>query len=74
MQWSSGRVREGWLRTGDGMDFTAAVAAEVAIRLRSGKGRAGAHTPGALFGFELAEAAGGELQVIDEPAPTEKIG
>jgi len=74
VQWSSGRVREGWLRTGDGMDFTAAVAAEVATRLRSGKGRPGAHTPGALFGFELAEAAGGEMQVIDEPAPTEKIG
>jgi short subunit dehydrogenase-like uncharacterized protein len=71
VQWSSGQVREGWLRTGDGMDFTAAVAAEVAIRLRHGQGRPGAYTPGALFGFELAEAAGGELQVIDESIPAE---
>lgn len=74
VQWSSGRIREGWLRTGDAMDFTAAVAAEVAIRLRAGQGRPGARTPGALFGFELAEAVGGELHVNDESTPTEKIG
>jgi hypothetical protein len=61
VEWSSGEVREAWLRTGDGSNFTAAVAAEVARRLRSGEGRPGAHTPGALFGPELAEAAGAEL-------------
>jgi len=62
-EWSSGRIREGWLRAGDGMDFTAAVAAEVTHRLLKGEGRPGAYTPGALFGPELAEAAGGEFLV-----------
>jgi len=66
-EWSTGTVREGWLRTGDGHDFTAAAAAEVARRLLSGRGRPGTYTPGALFGPELAEAAGGEL-LINQPA------
>jgi len=63
-EWASGAVREGWLRVGDGTDFTAAVTAEVTQRLLKGEGRPGAHTPGALFGPELAEAAGGEF-VLD---------
>ena len=74
VEWSSGLVREGWLRTGDGMDFTAAVAAEVAVRLRDGQGKAGAYTPGALFGFALAEAAGGELLVSEQATSTAKSG
>jgi hypothetical protein len=45
------------------MTFTAAVAEEVAQRLLKGEGRPGSHTPGALFGSELAEAAGGEFLV-----------
>ncbi len=59
VQWSDGTSQEGWLRAGDGMDFTAAVTAEVAQRLLKEKGRPGAYTPGALFGPELAEAVGG---------------
>ena len=59
VQWPDGTNQEGWLRVGDGMDFTAVVATEVAERLLQGKGRPGAYTPGALFGPELAEAAGG---------------
>ncbi len=59
--WPSGTVRDGWLRTGEGHEFTAAVAAEVTQRLLRGDGRPGAFTPGALFGSELAEAAGGTL-------------
>jgi hypothetical protein len=43
------------------MDFTARVATEVALRLARGQGRPGAFTPGALFGPELAGAAGGEF-------------
>ena len=62
-QWPSGTVREGWLRAGDGMDFTVAATAEVAQRLARGEGRPGAHTPGALFGPDLAVAAGGEFLV-----------
>lgn len=64
-QWASGEVREGWLRVGDGTDFTAAVTVEVTRRLLNGDGRPGAHTPGALFGPELAEACGGQF-VLDD--------
>ncbi|WP_031465258.1 membrane protein [Sciscionella sediminilitoris] len=59
VSWPDGETRQGWLRTGEGMGYTTSVAAEVAYRLAEGKGRPGAHTPGALFGPELAEAAGG---------------
>lgn len=65
--WAHARVedadgaRDGWLRAGEAMDFTAAVAAEVTGRLARGEGRPGAYTPGALFGAELAVAAGGEF-------------
>ncbi|WP_335981276.1 hypothetical protein [Streptomyces sp. CA2R106] len=65
---ADGRSRTGWLRTGDGMGFTAAVTAEVALRLARGQGKPGAHTPGALFGPELAEAAGAVF-LLDEPHP-----
>lgn len=61
VEWPSGTVREGWLRAGDGMDFTVAATAEVALRLARGEGRPGAYTPGALFGPDLAVAAGGEF-------------
>jgi short subunit dehydrogenase-like uncharacterized protein len=61
VRWSSGEVREGWLRAGEGMEFTAAVAAGVAGRPARGEGKPGAHTPGALFGPERASDAGGEF-------------
>ena len=61
--WPDGTSREGWLRAGDGMAYTASVAAAVAARLARGEGRPGAHTPGALFGADLAEEAGGTLLV-----------
>ena len=61
VEWPDESVREGWLRVGDGMVFTARVAAEVAARLAQGSDRPGAYTPGALFGPELAEAAGGQF-------------
>lgn len=70
-QWSDGQVREGWLRTGDGVRFTAAVAAEVARRLLDGRGRPGAHTPGALFGPGLAEAVGATITVDGAPRGSE---
>ncbi|MBM6405281.1 hypothetical protein JQN72_13625 [Phycicoccus sp. CSK15P-2] len=63
VEWPSGRVREGWLRTGDGMEFTAAAAAEVARRLADGDGRPGTFTPARLFGPEVALAAGAELVI-----------
>jgi len=61
VRWPDGSSREGWLRMGEGMSFTAAVAAEVAIRLARDEGRPGAYTPGSLFGAELAERAGGRF-------------
>jgi len=69
VQWPSGTVRDGWLRVGDAMEFTASVAAEVTCRLLHGEGRPGSYTPGALFGAELAEAAGGSF-VLDQPRTT----
>ncbi|OLV16136.1 hypothetical protein [Deinococcus marmoris] len=61
MQWASGETREGWLRAGVGMDFTAAVVANVAARLARREGRPGAYTPGALFGTNLAEEVNGQF-------------
>lgn len=69
IEWPSGASREGWLRADDAMDFTVAVATEVALRLSRGEGRPGAYTPGALFGPELATAAGGEF-LLDEATPS----
>ncbi|GAA4560234.1 saccharopine dehydrogenase NADP-binding domain-containing protein [Pseudonocardia xishanensis] len=62
VEWSDGRVREGWLRLGDAQAFTVSVAAEVARRLLAGDGRPGAFTPAALFGPGLAETCGGEYR------------
>ena len=46
VEWADGTVREGWLRTGEGGDFTAAVAAEVA---RRALGRGMVLAPGVVF-------------------------
>ena len=67
VQWSDGRVREGWLRAGDAMAFTNAVTTAVALRLAGNEGRPGAYTPGALFGPDLAVQAGGRF-FIDQGA------
>jgi len=68
VEWATGATRDGWLRTGDGMDFTAAAAANVAGRLARGEGRSGTYTPGALFGPSLATDAGGQF-ILDHDAP-----
>jgi short subunit dehydrogenase-like uncharacterized protein len=65
VQWPDGSTREGWLRAGEGMAFTATVAAEVASRLGRNEGRPGAYTPGSLFGRELAVHAGGQF-ILDQ--------
>ncbi|MGV9802127.1 hypothetical protein ACWDTP_29180 [Mycobacterium sp. NPDC003449] len=65
IEWPSGRVREGWLRAGDGMAYTAAAVTEVAQRLAKGEARPGAFTPARLFGPDLALAAGAEFLVTD---------
>jgi short subunit dehydrogenase-like uncharacterized protein len=68
LEWADGDRREAWLRTGEGYEFTGAVAAAVARRLAEGTARAGAFTPGALFGAELAREAGAEI-VLDGVRP-----
>jgi len=66
VEWPSGRVGEGWLRTGEGMTFTAGAVTEVAQRLAKGEGRPGAFTPARLFGPEVALAAGAEFMITSE--------
>jgi short subunit dehydrogenase-like uncharacterized protein len=63
VQWPDGTDQEGWLRTGDAMEFTTTVTATIAERLLAAQGQPGAYTPGALFGPELAEAAGGTFLI-----------
>ena len=65
-QWPDGETREGWLRAGEAMQFTANVAAQVVSRVARGEAKPGAFTPGALFGPELAQAAGGEFLITGE--------
>ena len=72
VQWPDGEVREGWLRAGEATRFTAAVAAQVTRRLLQGQGRPGAHTPGALFGPQLARDAGATLVLEGAPTPEDR--
>lgn len=62
-EWEGGETRQAWLRTGEGYRFTSRVAATVAARLAAGEARPGAFTPAALFGADLARAAGGTISV-----------
>lgn len=64
VDWADGTRQEGWLRAGDGMDFTADVTATVSELLAHGAGRPGAWTPAAALGTDLATAAGGTF-VLD---------
>ena len=64
VRWPDGTSREGWLRTGEAMTFTVAAVAEVTLRLARGNADAGAYTPAAAFGPEIAVDAGGEF-VLD---------
>lgn len=68
VRWPDGQVRDGWLRSGEATQFTAAVAAGVTLRLLNGEVRPGAHTPGALFGPELAREAGATFVIDNSPA------
>jgi len=57
--WTDGTLLEAWLRAGDAGLFTTRVASAVALRLYRKERSAGAYTPGALFGPDLAIEAGG---------------
>jgi len=57
--WSDGQLAEGWLRAGDGMDYTADVSATIVAALLAGRGKPGAFTPAMAFGHEIAVEAGG---------------
>jgi short subunit dehydrogenase-like uncharacterized protein len=69
--WADGTRREGWLRAGEGMAYTASVAASVAADLARGGGQPGAYTPGALFGPRVAEQAGGQFILPSTPGDTQ---
>jgi short subunit dehydrogenase-like uncharacterized protein len=64
VEWADGTRLEGWLRAGDGMDFTADVTATVTERLARGAAAPGAWTPAAALGPDVATAAGGTF-VLD---------
>ncbi|MFJ8794492.1 saccharopine dehydrogenase NADP-binding domain-containing protein [Streptomyces sp. NPDC102462] len=64
VEWADGTRHEGWLRADDGMDYTADVTAAVTELLARGAGRAGAWTPAAALGADLATTAGGTF-VLD---------
>jgi short subunit dehydrogenase-like uncharacterized protein len=64
VDWPDGTRREGWLRAGEGMDYTAHVVAEVSARLARGEGKPGAYTPAAAFGTDLA-TVGGATFILD---------
>jgi short subunit dehydrogenase-like uncharacterized protein len=71
LEWADGNQRQAWLHTGEGYQFTAAVAAAVARRLVEGTARTGASTPGALFGVALAREAGAQIiQDCNEGTPS----
>ena len=57
--WPDGTVREGWLRAGDAMEFTADALAAVSTAILSGTAPNGAFTPAAAFGAQIAVIAGG---------------
>jgi short subunit dehydrogenase-like uncharacterized protein len=59
VEWPDGTRREGWLRADDAMDYTADAVTAVVARLADGPRPAGAYTPAAAFGPEMAAAAGG---------------
>jgi len=61
VEWPDGSRREGWLRADDGMDYTSDVAATVAAHLAAGGAPAGAYTPAAALGADIAVTAGGEF-------------
>ncbi len=61
IRWPDGTGQEGWLRAPDGMAYTIAIAAEVAMRLARGDAPPGAYTPATAFGPDIAADVGGEF-------------
>ncbi|MFF3488907.1 hypothetical protein ACFYXC_37435 [Streptomyces sp. NPDC002701] len=64
VEWADGTRHEGWLRAGDGMDFTADVTPTLTELLARGVGKPGAWTPAAALGADLAATADGTF-VLD---------
>jgi short subunit dehydrogenase-like uncharacterized protein len=65
LEWADGETRAGWLQMGDGYAISGKVAADVVRAQLTGAVPAGAHTPAAVLGPQLAYQAGATL-VIDE--------
>jgi short subunit dehydrogenase-like uncharacterized protein len=73
LNWADGEARAGWLKMGDGYEFSGKVAAAVVLAQLAGEVPPGAHTPASVLGPELAFATGATL-VIDEAHSTTTPG
>lgn len=72
IRWPDGTSREGWLRAPDGMAYTAAAAAEVAIRLARGDASPGAYTPAGAFGPDIATDIGADF-ILGLPIGADRV-
>ncbi len=72
LDWPDGTTRGGWLKMGDGYDFSGRVAAAVVRAQLAGAVPPGAHTPATVLGPKLAFEAGAEL-VMNESAVTRPV-
>jgi short subunit dehydrogenase-like uncharacterized protein len=69
LDWADGESRAGWLKMGDGYEFSGKVGAAVVLAQLAGGVPSGAHTPTSVLGPQLAFAAGATF-VIDEAHST----
>jgi hypothetical protein len=69
LDWADGESRAGWLKMGDGYEFSGKVGAAVVLAQLAGGVPSGAHTPTSVLGPQLAFAAGATL-IIDEAHST----
>ena len=61
---SDGSEAKAWFRAEDGTDFTIAAAVEATLRLLNGDARAGASTPGGLFGRQIVIVVEAEISPL----------
>lgn len=69
LDWADGASRAGWLKMGDGYEFSGKVGAAVVLAQLAGAVPPGAHTPASVLGPELAFATGATF-VVDEAHST----
>lgn len=65
LDWANGESRAGWLKMGDGYEFSGKVGAAVVLAQLAGAVPPGVHTPASVLGPDLALGAGARF-VVDE--------